>query len=141
MRYPILKAVGTLLLAVPLTAADGSAAEPDRALTVVKKLGGSYQADANLAGRPIVMVDLSGTAATDADVAQLKGLTQLRALNLNLTKVTDEGLVHLKGMKHLEELGLGLTAVGDAGMTHLKGLNRLKRMDLRATKLTDVGLG
>jgi hypothetical protein len=141
MRYPIFITIGALLLAGSLVAAQEAAAERDRALAVVKKLGGSYQADANLPGQPIVMVDLSGTTATDADVAELKVLTQVRALNLNLTKVTDGGLVHLKGMKQLEELGLGLTSVGDPGMVHLKGLTRMKRMDLRATKLTDVGLG
>ena len=72
-------------------------------------------------------------------MAQLQGLTRLRALNLNLTKVTDKGLVHLKGLRHLEELGLGLTAVGDSGMAHLKGLTRMQRMDLRATRLFQVG--
>ena len=141
MRYSIVITIGTLLLAGPPAPAQESTAERDRALVVVKKVGGSHQADATLPGQPIVKVDLSGTPATDADVANLKGLTQVRALNLNLTRITDEGLVHLRGMKHLEELGLGLTSMGDPGMAHLKGLTRIKRVDLRATKLTDVGLG
>lgn len=139
MRLPIFLA-GAVLLLGGLSLAQETEAERERSLALIKKLGGSYQADQNAPGKPIVMLDLSGTPATDADVALLKGLTRLRALNLNLTKITDAGLLHLMGMTHLEELGLGLTAVGDVGMARLKTLAKLQRMDLRRTKLTDVGL-
>jgi hypothetical protein len=115
VRYLIFPSVAALLLAAELVVAQETEAERDLALAVVKRLGGSFRVDEEAPGKPIVMVDLRAGKTTDADLAQLKGLTRLQTLNLNLTKVTDAGLVHLKGMMQLEELGLGMTAVGDAG--------------------------
>ena len=43
---------------------------------------------------------------TDAGLEHLKGLTQLRVLNLANTKVTDAGLEHLKGLTQLRMLYL-----------------------------------
>ena len=41
---------------------------------------------------------------TDAGLEHLKGLTQLRELNLNDTQVTDAGLEHLKGLTQLQSV-------------------------------------
>ena len=60
-----------------------------------------------------------GSAATDADVARLAGLTKLLELNLPHSQVTDAGLVHLAGLAKLQYLYLANTQVTDAGVAEL----------------------
>jgi hypothetical protein len=61
-------------------------------------------------------LDLRGTDVTDADLARLASLENLRVLGLRGTKVTDAGLVHLSGLE-------------------------LSSLDLRGTQITALGLG
>ena len=77
---------------------------------------------------------------TDVDLEHLKGLTQLRTLNLHGTQVTDAGLERLKGLTQLQELYLDGTQVTDAGLERLKGLTQLQELYLDGTKVTGVGL-
>ncbi len=86
-------------------------------------------------------LDLSGQDITDEQLAEkLKGLPNLKWLNLNNTKITDAGLVHLKGLTNLKVLWLEDTKITDAGLVHLKGLTNLKRLYLWNTKVTDAGV-
>jgi hypothetical protein len=78
--------------------------------------------------------------ATDAEVEHLRGLSQLKELELGGTHVTDAGLEHLRGMSRLTELDLGFTQVTDAGLGHLKGLSQLQYLDLRTMQVTDGGV-
>jgi len=59
---------------------------------------------------------------TDAGLAYLQGLTNLKLLNISLTdtRVTDAGLVHLKGLAGIERLTLTGTSVTDAGVSELQ---------------------
>jgi len=59
---------------------------------------------------------------TDAGLAHLEGLTNLKLMNISLsgTRVTDTGLVHLKGLECLEGLDLRGTSVTGAGVSELK---------------------
>ncbi len=84
-------------------------------------------------------LDLMSTKVTDAGLAQLGGLTQLKTLILP-PKTSDAGLAHFKGLNSLEELLLTGTQVTDAGLTHLKGLASLKKLRLDGTKVSDAGL-
>jgi hypothetical protein len=79
------------------------------------------------------------TGVTDAGVAHLRGLKDLRWLRLyredypeawgpNLPRVTDAGLAHLEGLTGLEHLDLMGQAVTDAGLAHLKGLTGLQQL-------------
>ena len=52
-------------------------------------------------------------------LAQLKGLTKLRQLNLSRTAITDEGLAHLSGLARLSLLDLRGTRVTAAGVKTL----------------------
>ena len=67
----------------------------ERAVALVERLGGTYEVDPEAAGRPIVKIDLHGTAVTDDDLEALAGLGGLRHLDLRLTKIGDRGVTHL----------------------------------------------
>lgn len=83
---------------------------------------------------------INPAVGNDAYLAQLRGFTKLRTLNLRRTPVTDTGLEHLKGLTQLESLNLDETLVTDAGLEHLKGLTQLKWFHLDRTRVTDTGL-
>ena len=83
---------------------------------------------------------LDGMKITDAGLAHLEGLTGLQELDLEDTRITDAGLAHLKGLTGLQKLDLTYTKITDAGLAHLKGLAGLQKLDLTYTKITDAGL-
>ena len=76
---------------------------------------------------------------TDAGLAHLQSLHELRILVLISPNVTDAGLAHLEGLTNLEALEL-FCHVGDAGLAHLKNLTRLETLSLAETTITDAGL-
>ena len=61
-----------------------------------------------------------GTQVSDAGLAYLKELPNLRCVKLDGTRATDAGLKHLVGMSGLEDLLLRETAVTDSGVAELK---------------------
>lgn len=87
-------------------------------------------------------VDLSRTALTDAELANLQAhleaLTGLERLSLFNTRVTDAGLACLCSLSKLRELDLGLTQVRGNGLRHLQGLARLEVLTNPVD--TDAGL-
>ena len=83
---------------------------------------------------------LDDTNITDAGLAHLGGLTKLQALTLSRTRITDAGLTSLKGLTRLYSLMLIGTEVTDAGLEHLTGLTQLGSLMLQDTKVTDAGL-
>jgi hypothetical protein len=85
-------------------------------------------------------VHLGGTPITDVGLEHLKNISQLQYLFLAGTPVTDAGLEHLKGLSELQELWISDTRVTSAGLEHLKGLRQLHTLDLRRTQVTDAGL-
>jgi hypothetical protein len=84
-------------------------------------------------------LELKCPRVTDAGLEHLKGLTGLRMLILG-AQVTDAGLAHLKGMTGLQTLHLASTQVTDAGLEHLKSLTGLRTLNLSNSKVTDAGL-
>jgi len=88
----------------------------------------------------VYCLNLAGTKVTDAGLAPLANLTNLRRLHLEKTAVTDAGLVHLKGLANLEYLNLYNTQVTDAGLANLEGLKNLKNVYLWQSKATDAGV-
>lgn len=80
-------------------------------------------------------------SVTDAALANLEGLRQLLALNLeSQAGVTDAGMRHLRGLAELFHLTLNGTRVGDLGLSELKYLDKLQSLYLRNTPVTDAGL-
>jgi Leucine-rich repeat (LRR) protein len=90
----------------------------------IKKAGGTVMSEQTWLGKVlrddtlvnVTDVNFYGKAITDAELEQIKGLSQLRQLNLSCSKITDAGLVHLRGLHQLQLLGLSGTKVSDAGL-------------------------
>jgi serine/threonine protein kinase len=133
------RAVGNQKTAVPETVKARRKTEDD-AVSKIEMLGGIIKVDEKFPGRPVIGVDFGSTEVTDAGLEQLRGLTQLRVLNLSTTHVTDAGLEHVKGLTQLQVLSLYNTNVTDAGSEHLKGLTQLCELNLSYTQVTDAGL-
>ncbi|WP_165231590.1 tetratricopeptide repeat protein [Aquisphaera insulae] len=109
----------------------------DEALAHVERL---YEVESlSLRGRSIAD-DKPRKPITDAGLAHLKGLINLRRIYASNTAITDAGLAHLGGLENLEELFVGFNPVGDAGLTHLKGLKNLRELKLPYTNVTDASL-
>jgi Leucine-rich repeat (LRR) protein len=77
---------------------------------------------------------------TDAQVKELKGMTELVNLQLMGNGITDSGLQHLKGLANLRKLSLSFSQVSDTGLEHLEGLTDLTMLDLSFTQVTGAGL-
>lgn len=109
---------------------------PDKLMAEIQQMGGSCTIDDKRPDKPIVMVNLGMSSATDAFVARLSGLTELQGLYLWQTGVTDAGLQHLKSFTKLEKLDLSGTTISDAGLQHLKSLTNLKEVKLSGAKVS-----
>ncbi|MGH7136132.1 MAG: protein kinase domain-containing protein, partial [Pirellulales bacterium] len=96
---------------------------------------------AELAGIPnLEALDLEGTPITDAGLVHLSRLSHLQRLDLSGTSVTDAGLALLTSIGGLRRLFLAETAITDAGMPHLAHFTHLNRLSLSGTKMSDAGL-
>jgi mono/diheme cytochrome c family protein/uncharacterized membrane protein len=84
----------------------------------------------------IQWLDLGQTAVTDAGLAPLAAMKNLRRLQLDHTAITDAGLAHLSSLTQLESLNLHRTAITDAGLPALKSLSRLRSIYLWQTHVT-----
>lgn len=110
------------------------------AVGIRKDFGDEQLASLADVGESIIELNLSGTMVTDAGMAKLAGMPNLKKLRLNDTAVTDEGLAQLKGLPQLEFLVLFGTQVTDAGMAHLKEISSLKKVFVGGTGVTEAGV-
>ena len=101
-------------------------------------------------------LDLSNSWIEDKELVYIKGLVNLRELNLNqyenrINLIRDEGLIHLKGLVNLQKLNLSYCKITDNGLAHLtrsvrgptglKPLVNLQTLDLSGCRrITDEGL-
>ena len=83
----------------------------------------------------LVVLRLKNTQITDAGLAHLAGLTDLRRLHLDHTRITDSGLKHLSRLKQLEYLNLNDTRVGDTGLKTVGQLPKLKQLYVWRTRV------
>jgi beta-lactamase regulating signal transducer with metallopeptidase domain/Leucine-rich repeat (LRR) protein len=121
--------------------------EEAKVIAEIKELGGTVIFDENKPDRPVISVDFErapmGKKITDAVLASLEGLTQLRTLNLASpfnAEYTESGLKHLASLTKLQSLSLQGKKITDAGVKHLKGLSQLKSLRLMGCRITDAGL-
>jgi len=157
--------LGGLMQANAQDKAEKRTAAEEKAIAAVRQMGGHvldvaqsdkrlevayHLADGKVTGKHLAplkdlkgslsLLNLRGTAITDADLAQLKDLSALTRLHLEKTAITDAGLVHLKGLANLEYLNLYGTQVTDAGLDQLVGLKKLKKLYIWQSKVTIVGV-
>jgi hypothetical protein len=131
------------LLALSLHAADQPVIDPalKAAIDQVNASGGSLMpiaADAKSYRFTALNV---AKEFSDASLDVLKPLAdKISSLDLARTKLSDAGLAKVARMKNLKELHLENTAISDAGLDHLKGLSGLEYLNLYNTKVTDAGL-
>ncbi len=88
----------------------------------------------------VMVVDIRGSAVSDAEIEDLEGMARLVLLRLDGTAVGDAGLERLRGMTRLQYLDLSGTKVSDAGLQHLRGLTNLLDLNLSGTKVSDAGV-
>lgn len=77
---------------------------------------------------------------TDAGMQHLRGLSDLRFLDVRNSHITDEGLRGLGGLKRLRSISLANVSVNGWGFKYLSGLTNLQKLTLNATPLNDAGM-
>jgi hypothetical protein len=99
-------------------------------------LTGWDRSDYSLLGqRPeVVVLQMANSDVDDRVLENLRGMEQLRELDLNDTQITDAGLAVLAELPRLEELRLARTKITDDGFQRqLAGKESLKKIDLTGT--------
>jgi hypothetical protein len=82
------------------------------------------------------VLNLSGTTISDAGIAKLAPLTELRELDISDTRITGAGL---RAFPKLERIKAWDTRITDANVAALAGM-RLTSLDLAKTAITDRAL-
>jgi hypothetical protein len=110
-------------------------------IAIVTQLGGTVTREISRTGDVIVKVDLHETQITDAQLAHIATLTDLRELDLRKApNITDAGIVHLRGMVKLEKLNLFRTQLSDAGISHLANMHVLDTLLIGGTRISERGV-
>jgi Leucine-rich repeat (LRR) protein len=140
--------------------------DPEKALEMVKKRGGSIERDLQDPEQPVIGVSLIATDAPKErgdmelllafpklrklnlshskvenwDLECLKELHDLRVLNVSFSHITDGGMRYIGKIKSLEEVYLDQTLVTDNGLEDLRGLTNLKKLGVSGSLASGLGL-
>src|SRR5687768_2612568 len=119
---------------VLLGAADPSRADDaeDKAIALVKKLGGEASRDDEKPGKPVTTVffEATKTKLDDAGCKTIAALKSVELFHVMKAPVMDVGVKELASLKKLVILELHRTKVTDAGVKELAGLTELVRLSL-----------
>ncbi|HEX4607733.1 MAG TPA: hypothetical protein VH092_05945 [Urbifossiella sp.] len=130
------------IVAVPPGQGPGNAvpgADPVEAK--LQRLNGKVKRSGDRPTGAVVEVRLFNQNITDADLAELATLSDLRKLDLTGVKVTGTGLAALSAIP-LEELDLAFSGVTNEGLKEVAKFTSLKALGLmNASKITDEGVG
>lgn len=85
-------------------------------------------------------IELWSHHITDEALPHLGKLTSLEQLSLRHSSITDNGLANLKELRQLKTLLLHRTGIGDSGLKQLAHLSSLEVLNLHRTRVTDAGL-
>lgn len=77
-------------------------------------------------------LSLFDAAVSDADLAVIQGLTELRILHLVRVQGPGSVLRYLRGMRHMETIDAKGFSATDADLAHLEGLTSLRNLSLHA---------
>lgn len=84
---------------------------------------------------------LHRSAGTDAGLAHLSGLENLRSLNIRMSpQYTEAGLKHFENLRHLSRLEYSGEITGE-GLKHLRNLRKLRHLQFAAGRLSAKSLG
>ncbi len=84
-------------------------------------------------------LNLESTAVTDASLASIVKMKELKELDLSHCKVTDEGIAALKGHPNLRQLWLDQTQITDASVDVLLSFPKLDRLSIEGSGVSDQG--
>ncbi len=85
-------------------------------------------------------LNLDNSPVTDAGLASLGPMPELRDLSLTRTLITDDAIVMIaRQFPSLVSLRLDRTAITDKGLSGLKSLTSLQQLSLFRTRTSDVG--
>ena len=83
-----------------------------------------------------VVLQIANPDVDDTTLENLRGMTQLRELDLNSSQISDEGLKVIAELPKLEELRLARTKITDDGFQkNLAAKGSLRKLDLSGTKV------
>jgi hypothetical protein len=103
-------------------------------ITLTGWAGGDYSI---LKAKPAtVVLQMANPDVDNATLEYLRGMTQLRELDLNSSQVSDEGLKLLAELPRLEELRLARTRISDEGFQkYLAPQKTLRKLDLSGAEV------
>lgn len=142
-HYGALVAIFLVLVCPPpgdVQAGPSGDSARDRALAMVKSLGGEVRLDEQAAGRPIVEIRLLTTRVTDDQLGELRALWSLRILDLTQTRISDAGLARLRGHEGLRSLLVLDTRVTDRGLEHIATMSGLEKLLVGSCDVSGPGL-
>ncbi len=87
-----------------------------------------------------VTVIILDSNVSDASLAAIEVLHDVKRLKLINVQITDANLEHLERLINLETLAIDNTLITDAGLEHLANLSNLRRATLRNKQVTDEGV-
>jgi hypothetical protein len=85
-------------------------------------------------------LSLENLPLTDAELAPIRRLTDLRALDGLSPKLTDSGMSNLSPLANLRMLDLSWTRITRTGLVSLRRMPRLWHLSLEGTQVTDEAL-
>jgi hypothetical protein len=91
-------------------------------------------------GLPIYAVEFSADNFDSRLLIALRGLPNLRQVQLSGTSVTDDDMRQIAALRMLTGLGLDQTAITDAGLGSLISLRYLVHVECEGTQITEGGL-
>lgn len=86
-------------------------------------------------------LDVRRCTLDDTALESLSGVPHLEVLRIERSpKITDAGIAHVARLKDLRDLQLLGTSIGDDGVSHLTRLSRLEHLSLSSKHMTGAGL-
>jgi hypothetical protein len=115
------------------------------AIEMIRGFGGIVQVGQQQDGKKkATTIDFAvsiGNKVTDAELATLSNLPDIEVLELgNNPGITDAGLAHLSGLANLKTLYLYGTSVRGPGIGVVATLPKLEALSLQGTPVTDRGI-
>jgi hypothetical protein len=86
--------------------------------------------------KTFAIIQWANADVTDEQIEMLRGMTELRELDLNTAAITDKSLAIIATLPNLESLRIGCPNITDAGFReHILPLANLKQLDLTGSKV------